>query len=412
MFKNLSLLLSRIILLITIIIAIIFVKWNGNYLDYIFEGDQYSYFDSARLFFNSFSAHAFRTFGFPLFLGFPEIFGIYPPYWYWPILLNILFLLGIFWTLHKFTKILGTQLLLPVFIGLLLSLSFVRGMSFALTEIGFSFFIILSTYQLLNFLLNNRSINLFYFFSFLGFATLFRPGLYLFTLILIPVCFTYLLFVKKVNFKNILSIFIGLFLTLGVQSILMKRTFDTYRLTYIDDITWYRYGGALATTIDKNNCISNQCFREEQAKRDRIIDTLSNYEMSILSKADRNDILFNKTASFYKMMKVNISSNLLSGSVKESENKWLYFWTVFNNLFLSIIPFILYVIFLLNPMLRKKLKREIHLTILFVLAIIAYTILTSGISAYQGDRFHIVFYPISLLLLSILISKFFKTKNA
>jgi hypothetical protein len=299
-----------------------------------------------------------------------------------------------------------------VFIGLLLSLSFVRGMSFALTEIGFSFFIILSTYQLLNFLLNNRSINLFYFFSFLGFATLFRPGLYLFTLILIPVCFTYLLFVKKVNFKNILSIFIGLFLTLGVQSILMKRTFDTYRLTYIDDITWYRYGGALATTIDKNNCISNQCFREEQAKRDRIIDTLSNYEMSILSKADRNDILFNKTASFYKMMKVNISSNLLSGSVKESENKWLYFWTVFNNLFLSIIPFILYVIFLLNPMLRKKLKREIHLTILFVLAIIAYTILTSGISAYQGDRFHIVFYPISLLLLSILISKFFKTKNA
>jgi hypothetical protein len=297
-------------------------------------------------------------------------------------------------------------------IGLLLSLGYVRGMSFALTETGFSFFILLTTFYLLQFLIERKAIHLFSFFLFIGFAALFRPGLYLFVLLLVPVSIIYLLRIKQINLKVIFSIFLGLFLTLGVQSLLMKKTFDTYRLTYIDDITWYRYGGALATNIYENNCISNACFREEQGKRDRLIDTMSNEEMSAIAKADRKDILSNKTAAFIKMMKVNISTNLLSGSVKESESKWLNRLTVFNNLFLSIVPFFFYGFFILIPAWRKKLSIEIHLTLIFILSIIAYTILTSGISAYQGDRFHIAFYPISLLLLSILFTKIIKPKNA
>jgi hypothetical protein len=398
--------------LVIVVLTILFVKSNGEYNKYIFEGDQTSYFESGNLLFRNLEAHPFRTFGYGFLLSLPQILGMQAPYAYWPIILNLLFFLGILWTTYKLENLLGKPLLLPIGLALLLSKGFIRGMSFALTETGFSFFILLSTYHLLKFLMKKKAYNLFFLFLTLGFAALFRPGLYLFTLLIVPICIGYLILVKQINIKTIFSTILGLFLTLGIQSFLMKKTFNTYRLTYIDDITWYRYGGALATTIHEKNCISNQCFREEQAKRDRIIDTLSYDEMSVLAKADRKDILLNKTNAFIKMMKVNISTNLLSGSVKVQENKLLHLWTVFNNLFLSIIPFLMYALFLIIPRWRKGIAIEMHLGLLFCISIIAYTIITSGVSAYQGDRFHIAFYPLSILLLTILFTSILKKKNA
>lgn len=395
-----------------ITILLIFVYLNGEYNKYIFEGDQTSYFESGNLLIKNFEAHPFRTFGYGFLLSLPQIFGMQATYAYWPIILNLLFFLGILWTIYKFENLLRKPLLLPMGLALLLSIGFIRGMSFALTETGFSFFVLLSAYHLLKFLKGKKAYNLFFLFFTLGFAALFRPGLYLFTLLIVPICIGYLILVKQINIKTIFSIVLGLFLTLGIQSFLMKKTYNTYRLTYIDDITWYRYGGALATTINEKNCISNQCFREEQTKRDRIIDTLNNDEMSIISKADRKEILFNKTNAFIKMMKVNISTNLLSGSVKAQENKLLHRWTVFNNLFLSIIPFLMYAFLLILQRWRSSICLELHLVLLFCISIIAYSIITSGVSAYQGDRFHIVFYPLSLLVLTIILNTILKKKNA
>jgi hypothetical protein len=195
-------------------------------------------------------------------------------------------------------------------------------------------------------------------------------------------------------------------LTLGFQSFLMKRTFNTFRLSYIDDITWYRYCGALSTTIHNQNCFSNECFRNEQSKRDRIIENISEDEMSSIAKDDRKDVLLNKTASFIKAMKIVIISDLLSGCVKKEDNTFLYYWTVSNNLILSIFPFILYAFFVIIPSYRKSLSFNLHIILSFILLIILYTIVTSAISAQQGDRFHIVFYPLSLLLIIILLNNF------
>lgn len=412
MMTNKNRLLNWLIPTITIVTAIIFVVKNGEYSFYIFKGDQRSYFESAQLFYQNFSAHSFRAIGYALFLGLPEIFGMVAPYGYWPIVLNCLFFMGIIWVVNKFQKELNLPVLLFVGVGLVLSLGFIKGMSFALTETGFAFFIVLATFKLYQFLQSYNTSAVFWFFLALGFASLFRPGLYLLTLMIVPVYILFLLLRKKGSFILYFMAILPLLLTLGTQSLLMKKTFGTYRLTYIDDITWYRYGGALATTIHNENCISNTCFKEEQAKRDRFIDTMSNDEMSIIAKADRKDVLTNKTAAFYKMMKVNISTNLLSGAVRAEENKLLNLWTVFNNLFLSLFPFGLYGFVFLFGKFRKKFSFELHLVCLFMLAVIAYTILTSGISAYQGDRFHIAFYPLSLLLISVILTKLYNPKNA
>jgi hypothetical protein len=275
-------------------------------------------------------------------------------------------------------------------------------MSLALTETGFSFFIVLAIFKFYQYLKYHKSACVFYFFFFLGIATLFRPGLYLITLGIVPVFIIYQIVFNRFTILTSLCIISGIMLTLGFQSILMKRTFNTYRLSYIDDITWYRYCGALSTTIHNQNCFSNECFRKEQTKRDRIIENLSDDEMSAISKVDRKDILFNKTAAFIKAMKVVISSDLLSGCVKQEENKFLHYWTVFNNLLLSILPFFMYAFFVIIPNFRKRLTFNLHIILAFILLIIFYTVVTSAISAQQGDRFHIVFYPLSILLIAIL----------
>lgn len=376
-----------------------------TYQTQIFDSDQSSYFEAAKLFYRNFEAHPYRTIGYPLFLGLPELLGMQAPYGYWPIILNIIFLIGIIGVFLIIEKELKIPVALFTAISLALCFGFIKNMRFALTETGFSFFLLLALLKLYQLLTQYKPKGFFYFFFFMGVATLFRPGFYLFTLAMVPLFIFYQFLFKKLTVKGTILIFLALMLTLGVQSFMMKKSFDTFRLSYIDDLAWYRYSGALSSTIHNQNCFSNDCFRREQFKRDRIIENLSEEEMSAIAKEDRKDILMNKTKSFYKAMKVVISANLLSGCVKEDKNIFLHHWTLTNNLMLSLLPILLYGIFILIPRLRKSLSLEIHIVFLFILFYIFYTIITSAISSQQGDRFHIVFYPVSLLLISILLKK-------
>jgi hypothetical protein len=403
----------KIIILIAaplLVSILLFVQHKELYFENIFNEDQASYFTAAQDFYNLFVAHTHRCIGYPLFLGLPELFGMSPPYDYWPVILNMIFLSGILWLATKFSTKLQAPVLTFVSIGLALAPGFLRSVNLALTEIGFAFFSLLSLYSLLRYLKSEKAVTAFSFFFFLGLATLFRPGLYPFTFFALSVFLVYLIVKKKFRIQTLGFMLSGLLLTVGFQSLMMKKSHDTFRLTYIDDQTWYLYGGALVASIHQNDCFTNQCFREEQAKRLAQIDSLSLDEMSVLAKKDRKQAVFEHTPAFIKMFKINLVTNLKSGSGNKSDNKLLYQWTVFNNLFFSFVPFVLFGIFLLTSA-RKITTQNEFLFLIFILGFIAYTILTGGISAYQGDRFHIVFYPMALVFISYIFKQFKSAKT-
>lgn len=405
-----------ILIFLAPLLSYLFVTFYFDQLkDYdssIFIGDQGTYFESGKYFFNQFDAHPYRCIGYPLLLCLPELIGLSAPYGYWPIILNIIFLIGILYFLIRIENVLGYAIALPVSMLLTFCLGFISSINLALTELGFVFFMVMALYFLLR-LLNSESREKFMFlfvFS-LGCASLFRPGLYLFSLAASVICFSYCMFVdikagkKQFFFKSFLSISVALLVTLGSQSLLMKKTYNTFRLSYIDDLAWYVYIGALANAIHENNCFTSECFAAERNKREEILINKSGAEMSLIAKEDRKNTLQNKKQALFKAYKINLATNLVSSSGwDKNEYPGFYNFSVLVNKTLTLLPFLVYFLFMLSK-LRKRFTINEHLFLLFIIGYIFYIFFTSGISTYQGDRFHVVFYPFSLVLFTFLYLK-------
>lgn len=388
-----------------------------NYYRNIFIGDQFSYFETSQSLYGHFQAHHYRSIGYPILLGLPELFGFEAPYGYWPIFLNYIFFSLMLVLFIKIGKILKLNIALPVAVCLALSFGFMRVVNHALTEICFTAIITWALYNLIKLLKNNNGLqDLFYFVLSLGVATLFRPGFYIYTLFIIVLYFIFFIYksygaIKTSEiYKRIAIVLVTLLITFGPQSFMMKRTFNTFRLSYIDDITWYRYLGALTYTIDKNNCFTDKCFREEQHKRDVFLRDKTPDQMSGISRADRTDALLNKPKALFKAYKINVASNTHSGAFDSRRINFLNIFTLYTNVILSTLPFLLYGFIFIISRFRNRLSLENHFQILFVLGIISYSILTGAFSAYQGDRFHIVFYPLSLITIVYLFSQL-KSEN-
>jgi hypothetical protein len=409
-----------IIIFLAPILSYLFVTFYFNQLkDYdsaIFLGDQGTYFESGKYFYNQFDAHPYRCIGYPLLLCLPELIGLNAPYGYWPIIINILFLVGILYFLIRIENVLGYAIALPVSILLSICFGFISSVNLALTELGFVFFTMMASYFLLR-LLNSerRDWQIFFLIFSLGCASLFRPGLYLFTLATSIICFFYFMLIdikagkKQFIFKSFLSISIALLITLGSQSLLMKKTYNTFRLSYIDDLAWYVYIGALANAIHENNCFSSECFAAERNNREENLINKSGAEMSVIAKEDRKNTLQNKKQALFKAYKINLATNLVSSSGwDKNEYPGFHNFSVLVNKILTLLPFGIYFLFLITK-LRKSCTRTEHLFLLFIIGFIFYIFLTSGISTYQGDRFHVVFYPFSLVFLTFF---YYKSKMA
>lgn len=385
----------------------------------IFVGDQSDYFEGSEAFYHHFQADAYRTIGYPLLLGLPELMGLKPPYAYWPIILNFIFLFGALFILLKIDKRLNTSVALPASIILSICFGFIWQLNMALTELGYAFFLIFSLLNFIRFLrAENKTLPLFLFIFSLGCTALFRPGFYIFAILTSIACILISVITglkqQKTGsiFKSILVTIIALAITIGSQSLLMKKTFNTNRLSYIDDLTWYLYIGALANTIYENNCFSGKCFDEERKLRQDVINNSTLEEVSLFGKKDRQDLIQNKKAALFKAYKINLTNNLVSaGGWKEESPAIIYRFAVFTNQVLSILPFIIYLLIIIVTKFRKKITTQEHIVLIFILSIIGYSVSLSGISTYQGDRFHIVFYPISIFLIVFSFLKIKRVRN-
>lgn len=184
----------------------------------------------------------------------------------------------------------------------------------------------------------------------------------------------------------------------------MYKTYDKATVSFIDKITWYYYLGAesqaKAEGIPLNSIIESR--RLEFSGK-------SFNEQSQISSADMKRQIRENAYIVFKQWGLNIVENSISGNSvissirrenqSEFMNKFarlLHLVSRFQNIFFTLVFF--FSIFFL-----AKKKFNYSITIFLLTAIVGYVIITSGISFWQGDRFHYILYQsiIIIFLLSI-----------
>ena len=130
---------------------------------------------------------------------------------------------------------------------------------------------------------------------------------------------------------------------------------------------------------------------------DNIIKNYSVNQIDSISNIDLRNKLCSKPQIFIKSYITNVFSNTLSSNFEED-----ILFAKFNkcvNIFFTCFPFL---IFIFNLVKFRSFEN-----LVFPYIFILFTILISGISSMQGDRFHMVFYPFS----AIIIIDFLKKMN-
>jgi hypothetical protein len=213
-----------------------------------------------------------------------------------------------------------------------------------------------------------------------------------------------------INFKRkaMLIIYFSLSLVL-VQACGIKYQFGNFTISYIDVVTAHNY------LFSKAKCI------EKGEKFSQIINPRADYLFSNdmktiieIAKADRTEQLKNNKLNLFKAYFSNLWGNIFSGTfvVFDSKNilktkyfislkRCFYLISFAQNVFLTIIGLFLGVV---GFVFYKNTSTFFLIASLCIL----YVVGTSGISGDQGDRFHIVIYPLVLILIAKFYQKLIK----
>jgi hypothetical protein len=205
--------------------------------------------------------------------------------------------------------------------------------------------------------------------------------------------------VKNYNKKAILFLYGSFFLVL-IQCALLKKQYGDFTISYIDSVTYYNYLGSKAV------CLS-QGIKLNQLDNPRMdyIFTLSNSETKKVAFDDLiNQISKNTFYLFYAYLS-DVYDNSTAGNTAldytinikntvyfEFSKAFLFTLSKFQNIFFTSTGFFLSIYFFITCF---KKERYFSMISFFVL----YTIVLSGISCSQGDRFHLPIFPFVLILI-------------
>lgn len=209
------------------------------------------------------------------------------------------------------------------------------------------------------------------------------------------------IFYNKFSFLLIFSLLMIIF-----QMYSLKKNYGDYTISYISSITYYNYLG------DKADCYKKGIeYLPGKTDRSKKFGLLSSHEMKESAEQDLKHQLENNTLNLFKAYLFCMYSNTHKGNyiVSECKNEkgtsyFDFFRFLFKaiskiqNIFFTIISVILSFYFLFN---FKKTDKFYLINAVFIL----YVFFISAVSCYQCDRFHIAFFPITIILISNLINK-------
>jgi hypothetical protein len=380
-------------ILIYFLFSYIYLR-NYNITDFWNYADQASYINASRKFYENFYIDPYRTIGYQFLLGCPSLFNLNLKIIFWPIFVNLFcFLISI----NTLSKICLYHSIKPfhVITILCLSSSIIIHINFALTEIFFisisllayKYFIDLNSY-------NGKNTDYLKWSFVMSLIALTKPGFLLFT------CFFILTMIIR-NRRKTLYILLPFLILITSQASAIKFHYGKFKLSYIGSLTYYRYLGSSIESFNTYNNFTASDFYRIQEQRDRIIKGYSLNQIDSISNLDYKNYLYNSPLSFSKAYVNNIVSNTFSSNLDETP--FLYGINKIFNIIFTCFPILIF--------LYGLLKKQIFYTKLFPYFFIIYTILISGVSSMQGDRFHLVFYPFSILLIVIFITNLFQNND-
>lgn len=220
----------------------------------------------------------------------------------------------------------------------------------------------------------------------------------------------YFLKILSKHFLNkwTLVILVPLFLLI-FHVVQVHQQFGNYTITYTDSKTYYNYLGARA------DCLRKQIiFEEYKNPRAIYFDKLTLPQQKNAVFFDLKEQIKTNKWNLFKAYFINVFGNSTKGNPAlinyQNWSSTTYFDYV--KLFFRAVSkvqnciFSLAGILLSMMLLLRKNRNELEvITSIFVL----YFIAISGISSGQGDRFHVVIYPLVLVLISVVLRQ--KNKN-
>ena len=362
--------------------------------------DASNYLESAQKMYLKFTGHYYRPMVMAFITGLPYLFGSSDAgILQWSLLVNVLCWLGTSLLLFQIakdflkTKVAFIVAILPFFIIGNAVLNY-----HLLTENSYTFCIVLAFYSLFRYFKTNNFWFLSFSLSLLLSSMLIKPGAKFLAILIL------LFFIKTVlkNYKaKAMILLYGSVLMILIQLVGMKVQYGDFTISYIDGVTYHNYLFSKA-----------ECFKNGKEYH-QINNPRAEYLFSLLftdqKRVAKEDAILQIKTNFPNVVKAyfdNLLENTKSGNacVFDLENKKgssdFTFWktVAFNlskwqNRLFTVLGVLVSLYFVRKIFATKSLYA---LMALFVL----YTIILSGISCGQGDRFHVITFPIVFLLLA------------
>lgn len=291
----------------------------------------------------------------------------------------------------------------------------------ALTETVSSFFITSSVFMLTLNLYKKSYINILICLLSLSLCSVVRPS----------ILYIYLFLTAVISFnlksRKLVHIFLLAITVIPIlaQDIGMKKYFDTYRISFIDTFAindYFLSGLELYKRNLEKDVNKNQYIRMiRDARRRYMAEMIAKEGYKKTSENVRKDFLANLTSypleTFLQFKDLIIENSIQSSSFlavdNKNINKLFYIVTLSQSkLLLTInivsILFFLMILFLTKIVKKTFIQNEYIIYSSLILFSICFTYLSTGITFWQGDRFIIPIYYISIILFTFQIKIFFE----
>lgn len=330
---------------------------------------------------------------------------------------------GMFWyvvlLLHRWLKvILSEQSALLLSVLGLCNVSLFLYTSFLLTEIPCLFFIALSFENTRRFLLNKKPYSLFTAAFLFSVAILFKPGLFPY-MGLIGVLLLIRTLINKFSYKLMVAFFFGASLPLSIQFLGMYQSYGTLKLSYISDITYYRYWHTSALSLQQKKEILPLMDSRDSLVHAISLSPNALFTYNDFSKAvaqERIFLLQHHPVLMGKSFLLNLFSNFHTGNtipkslpnnIAQKANWPRVFFNitrVFNMVYIVGLLSIALFGYRKNRAVISSNPYAILATILLTFSLFAFLI--SGVSFYQGDRFNVIWMPFLIPIMAIIFTQF------
>lgn len=266
-----------------------------------------------------------------------------------------------------------------------------------LSENLYTFCIVLVFWFLLQFNQTKRFWYLAVALSLLIASMLIRPGS---KWIAVVFCLYYVRILWKNYRHSAMIFFYGSWLLVLVQCVGLYHQFGNFTISYIDSVTYYNYLGSKALCLKEgkeyaeiNNPRAAQLFAlktrgemVEMAKTDFITQLKTN-KINLI-KAYFSDV-FNNTSS--GSAAVAVLENKHNTSFFEASKTFFFSLSKWQNRIFTIVGILLSLVLLSKSYKKVDFFSMMAFYILYIVAV-------SGVTFTQGDRFHMVFYPMVIVL--------------